>query len=85
MQKHLVTCGERVKHIYPLKVHKLRETPFHKLDAFMTPYEEEQKLFKNWALLSVNLSVSKKNRTGRKRLQSGLVNICRCQFPFRQA
>ena len=46
----LITCSERVKHIYPNNVYELRETLFEKLDAFNTPYRKEQKLFKNLAI-----------------------------------
>ena len=48
-ERHLVTCSDRVKHIYPKNVYELRETLFGKLDAFNIPYRNEQKLFKNLA------------------------------------
>ena len=47
LERHLVTCSHRVKHIYPKIVYELRETLFEKLDAFNIPYRNEQKLFKN--------------------------------------
>ena len=50
LERHLVTCSERVKHIYPKNVYELRETLFEKLDAFNIPYRNEQKLFKNLAM-----------------------------------
>ena len=50
LERHLVTCSDRVKHIYPKNVYKLRETLFEKLDAFHIPHKNEQKLFKNLAL-----------------------------------
>ena len=43
----MVTCSDRVKHIYPKNVYELREAFFEKLDAFNNPYRNEQKLFKN--------------------------------------
>ena len=46
----MVTCSDRVKHIYPKKVYELRKTVFEKLDAFNIPNRNEQKLFKNLAL-----------------------------------
>ena len=49
LERHLVTCTDRVKHIYPKNVYELRETLFEKLDAFNIPYRNEQKLFKNLA------------------------------------
>ena len=45
LERHLVTCSDRVKHIYPKKVYGLRETLFEKLDAPNIPYRNEQKLF----------------------------------------
>ena len=46
----MVTCSDRIKHIYPKNVYELRETLFEKLDAFNIPYKNEQKLFKNLAI-----------------------------------
>ena len=34
LERHLVRCSERVKHIYPKNVYQLRETLFDKLDSF---------------------------------------------------
>ena len=50
LERHLVTCSDRLKHIYPKNVYELRETLFEKLDAFNIPYRNEQKLFKNLAI-----------------------------------
>ena len=47
---HLVTCSDRVEHIYPKNVYELRETLLEKLDVFKIPYRNEQKLFKNLAI-----------------------------------
>ena len=49
LERNLVTCSDRVKHIYPKNDYELRETLFEKLDAFNIPYKNEQKLFKNLA------------------------------------
>ena len=48
--RHLVTCSDRVKHIYPKKVYELRVKLFEKWDAFNIPYRNDQKLFKNLAI-----------------------------------
>ena len=40
LERHLVTCSDRVKHIYPKNVYELRETLFEKLDAFNIPYKK---------------------------------------------
>ena len=50
MERHLITCSERVKHIYPKNVYQLRETLFEKLDSFIIPYREDQEMFKNLAV-----------------------------------
>ena len=50
LERHLVTCSARVKHIYPKNVYELRKTLFEKLDAFKIPYKIEQKLFKKLAI-----------------------------------
>ena len=50
LERHLVTCSDLVKHIYPKNVYNLRGTLFEKLDAFNIPYRNEQKLFKNLAI-----------------------------------
>ena len=50
LELHLITCSERVKHIYPKNVYQLRETLFVKLDSFNIPYREDRKKFKNLAV-----------------------------------
>ena len=49
LERHLVTCGDCVKHIYPRNVDELREPLLEKLDAFNIPSRIEQKVFKNLA------------------------------------
>ena len=46
-ERHLVICKDRIKHVYPRNVYKLRETLFDKLDFFSIPNTKEQQLFKN--------------------------------------
>ena len=48
--RHLKTCKERVKNVYPRGVYSLRETLFEKLDNFSIAYPEDDTLFKNLAL-----------------------------------
>ena len=50
LERHLVSCSERVKHIYPKNVYQLRETLFDKLDSFNIQYTDDQKLFNNLAV-----------------------------------
>ena len=48
--RHLKTCKERVKNVYPRGVYSLRETLFEKLDNFSIAYPEEYTLFNNLAV-----------------------------------
>ena len=50
LERHLSTCTERVKNVYPRNVYQIRETLFDKLDSFGINYTSEQKLFKNLAI-----------------------------------
>ena len=50
LERHLVRCSERVKHIYPKNVYQLRETLIDKLDSLDIQYTDEQKLFTNLAV-----------------------------------
>ena len=50
LDRHLITCNERVNHIFPENVYQLFETPFGKLDSFGNFYTDNQKLFNNMAL-----------------------------------
>ena len=62
MEQQLITCSERVEHIYQMKVYHLKGTFFEKLDSFNIPYREDQKLFKNLAVSDFG-SVSVKEET----------------------
>ena len=50
LERHLTTCSERVKNVYPRNVYQFRETLFDKLDSFGIKYTSEQKLFKKLAV-----------------------------------
>ena len=50
LERHLVRCSERVKHIFPKNVYQLPETLFDKLDSFDIQYTDDQKLFNNLAV-----------------------------------
>ena len=50
LERLLVRCSERVKHIYPKNVYQLRETFFDKLDSFDIQYTYDQKNFNNLAV-----------------------------------
>ena len=49
--RHLTTCSERVKNVYPKNVHQTQEILFDKLDSFGIEYINEQTLFRNLAKL----------------------------------
>ena len=53
LERHLVRCSERVKHIYPKNVYKLRETLFDELDSFGIQYTDDQKLFTSLAVFDL--------------------------------
>ena len=48
--RHVKTCKDRVQHIYSKSVYTLRETLFDKLDGFGISYNDNQKLFENFAI-----------------------------------
>ena len=50
LERHLTTCQERIKQVYPKTVYHLEETLFDKLDSFNIPYPDQQQLFKNVAI-----------------------------------
>ena len=50
LERHLTTCSERVKNVYPRSVYQILETLFDKLDSFGINYTSEEKLFKNLAI-----------------------------------
>ena len=47
LERHLTTCSERVKKLYPRNVYQIREALFDKLDSFGIKYTSEQKFLKN--------------------------------------
>ena len=49
LERHLTTCSESVKNVYPRNVYQIREILFDKLDSFGIKYTSEQKLFQNLA------------------------------------
>ena len=53
LERHLFTCSERVKNVYPRNVYKIRETLFDKLDSFGIKYTSEQKLIKNLTIFDI--------------------------------
>ena len=54
LERHLTTCSERVKNVYPRNVYQIQETLFDKLGSFGIKYTSE-KLFKNLAIFDFEL------------------------------
>ena len=50
LERHLVRCRERVKHIFSKNAYQHRETLLDKLDSFDIQYTDDQKLFNNLAV-----------------------------------
>ena len=50
LERHLTTCTEWVKNVYPKNVYQTQETLFDKLDSSGIEYTNEQTLFKNLAI-----------------------------------
>ena len=50
IERHLITCSERVKHIYRKNVYQLKKTLYKKLDSLNIPNREDQNLFRNLAV-----------------------------------
>ena len=46
----MISCSERVKHIYPKNVYQIRETLFDQLNSIRILYTKQQALFKNLAV-----------------------------------
>ena len=62
LERHLITCSERVKNIYAKNVYQLRENLFEKLDSFNIPYREDQQLFKNLGVFDFESVCNKEER-----------------------
>ena len=50
LERHLVICKDRIKHVYPRNKYQLSETLFDKLDFLSIPYTKKQQLFINLAV-----------------------------------
>ena len=62
LERHLVTCSDRIKHIYPKNVYELRKTLFEKSWMHSTSsIEMSKKLFKNLAIFDFESICVKEN------------------------
>ena len=67
LERHLVRCSERVKHIYAKNAYQLRETFFDKLGSFDIQYTDDQKFFYLLAIFdfeSISIPEKKFKKTG---------------------
>ena len=55
LERHLTTCSERVKSVYPRSVYQIRETICDKLDSFGIKNTSQQKLFENLEIFGFGL------------------------------
>ena len=53
LERHLTTCSERVKNVYPRNVYQIREILFDKLDSLGMEYTNEQTLLKSIAIFDI--------------------------------
>ena len=84
LERHLVRCKERVKHIHPKNVYQLRETLFDTLDSFDLQNTDDQKLFGILVVFDFEsiCRPEEKSKTPRRRL--GLVNMFQYQSRYLQ-
>ena len=80
LERHLVRCSERVKHIYPKNVYQLRETLFDKLDSFDIQYTDDQKLFTNLAVFDFESICKTEEKFKNTETTTWIVNMFQYQF-----
>ena len=62
LERHLTTCNERVKNVYPKNVYQTQGTLFDKLHSFGIEYINDQTLLKNLATFEFeSICVQKEN------------------------
>ena len=57
LERHLTTCSERLKHVYPKNVYQLRETLFDKLDRLIFLIQTTKNTSTTWQFLILNQSL----------------------------
>ena len=84
LERHLTTCSERVKNVYPRNVYQIRDTLFDKLFFFSIKYTSEQILIRNLPISTLNLFVSKRKPSETQTQQLGKGNMSRYLYQFLQ-
>ena len=82
LERHLTTCSERVKNVYPKNVYQTQETLFDKQDSFRIENTNEQKLLENLARFDFESCKKKASKTPIQ--QNGLESIFLFRFPSPQ-
>ena len=77
-------CSERVKNLNPKNVYQAQETLFDKLNCFGFEYTNEQTLFKDLVLSTLNHFAYKRKDSRTPIPQKGLESIFPSRFPFPQ-
>ena len=83
LERHLITCSERVKHIYPKNVYQLREA----LKSCMLSILHSERIrscLKTWPIVISNPFAFRKRCIKKLKLQNGLENMFLYQSQFRQ-
>ena len=75
MERHLITCSERVKSIHPKNVYQLSETLFEKLGSFNNPKERIKSCLKTWQFLIWNLFALRMRCIKKLKLQNRLKKV----------
>ena len=84
LERLLVTCSDRFKHIYPKNVYELRKTLFESWMHSVSHIEMSKNCSRIWQYMTLSPFVSRKTHTSKLRLQRELGNMCLYQFLFLQ-
>ena len=76
LERHLVTCSDRVKHIYPKDVYEPRETLLKSWMHSTSYIEMSKNCSRIWQYWTLSLFVSRKTHTSKLRLQHGSGSMC---------
>ena len=84
LEGHLITCSERIKHIYPKNVYQLKDRLFEKLDSFKIPCREDQMFFENLGVYDFESNFVKEETYKETETTKRIEKHVLYQFPFRQ-
>ena len=84
LERHLTTCSERVKNVYPRNVYQTQEILFDELDSFGIEYTNEQALFMNLAIFDFESICVQEDSFKAPIQQNRLESILLSWFPSHQ-